>query len=382
MLSLEKIKDLRKYTESTKVLKTACKLSDSNIQYVISLYTILEEKELHISREYADIIVESYIRQRLINNKLIIEKLVESSEFRKKISKLTETELKQYMELCDKNDFNGLLTNEKIIINYSSKDHFAIIAMFPQISAKNAKLKDIFYATLDNKCSPNTIRVIIKLIDKYLTPDNSEEIVKLLTSKTFYELYLEIDIIEILISIISALDIREISLLVNIALLGCWINSKYDINFSQIADIVHITNPTNQILLEKEETYNLEYDDIVEMLNLNQESTHLVDFFTNEFLKEHLSHEQMLSLIQEFELSYPKNYNKFTTALSVIRQLGIKESLYEDLRKVLYKDIYETTVDEYLDSCKSISEFIASLEKNFKDSDHIDPNSTLLLKNF
>lgn len=382
MLSLEKIKDLRRYTESINVLKVACKLTDSDIQYAIRLYSILEEKELHISKEFADIIVESYIIQRLINNKITIEKLVESSEFRKKISILTEIELKKYMELCDKGDFNGLLINENIIINYSPEDHFAIISMYPQMSTKNAIIKNIFFAALDNKCSPSIIRIIIKLIEQHLTLENSEEIVKLLTSKTFYELYPDIDILEICTCVISAIDIRELSLLVNIALSGCWINSKFGIKFSQIADIAHITNSTNLILLEKAITYNLEYDDIVEMIILNQESTHLVDFFTDDFLSNHLSHEQRISLTQEFELNSPKNYDKFTAALNIIRQLGIRESLYADLRKMLYKDVYETTVSEYLASCRSISEFIIQIEQNFNNSDHIDTNSTLLLKNF
>lgn len=380
MLTLEKIKELATYTDSIKVLQAACNLSNSDIKYVKRIYNILKEESLNITQEFADIIAENYITQRLVNSKIPIEKLVESAEFKQKVQELTKEELLKYMELCNSEKCNDLLYNKVVLATYSAKDHFAIIEMADKVRNKATEIKDIFFAGISNNCPVDTIRIIIKSIDTRLTEINKGEMARLLTSESFYELYSSTDMVEVITRVLSLQDQRDIKVLVNVALSGAWIKGKYAIKFSQVAELVSQTNENNQLLLEKELTYELEYDDIVEMLKITQNAAHLVPLFTNEFVREHLSYEQIVDLIQEFDLSNPESFDTYATALSMIIQTGIKESLYQDLRTSLAKEIYVTTVGEYLSTCNSIAEFIKTIERECKDTDPIGTNTELNLK--
>lgn len=380
MLTLEKIKELAKYTDSIKVLQAVCNLSDGDIKYVIRIYDMFKEENLNISQEFADIIAESYITQRLIDSKIAIEKLIGLEKFREKIPTLTKDELLRYMEICNEETNNDLVYNANIIENYSSKDHLAIIDMATLVREKSVEIKDIFMAGITNKCPVDTVRIIIKSIDSRLTSINKSGLVRLLTSSAFYELYPDIDMVEVITEILLLQDQKDIDVLVDVALSGAWMNGKYGLKFSQVAALLPYTNENNKSLLEKELTYELEYEDIIEVLITTKEDSHLVPLFTNEFVREHLSCEQIISLIQEFDLSNLENFDLYLTAISLIRQSGIKESLYQDLRTSLAKEIYETTVGEYLATCKSISEFISTIEKERKDTDPIGPTTELNLK--
>lgn len=382
MLTLEKIKEIRRFTDDIEVLKAAIGLNNSDVQYVTRIYDMLINLEIKVPEKYADIIVKNYITQRLIASKIGIEKLVESIEFQHKLPNLTEEELAKYMELCDKDSNNDILTNKTILANYNAKDHFALIEMGKIIRTKSPEIKDIFFAGIENKCPVDTIKIIIKSIESHLTLENKGEVVRLLTSEAFYDLYSNVDMVEVITGVLSLEPTKDIKVLVSVALSGAWKNAKYSIKFSQIAELVGLTDETNQLLLEKESTYELEYEDIIEMLNITRDASHLTTLFTNEFIREHMSHEDMISLIEEFDLKSPENFDAYATALSLIMRMGIKESLYEDLRNGLAKEVYETTVGEYLAICTSISQFINALEHEVKDTDPIrtDTNINLILK--
>ncbi len=380
MLTLEKIKEIRRFTNDIEVLKTAIGLNNSDVQYITRIYDMLNNLETKVPEEYADIVVKNYITQRLIGNKIGIEKLVESIEFKHKLPSLTKEELLKYMELCDKDDAKDLLTNLTIIKNYNAQDHFELIEMGKKIRTKQTEIKDIFFAGIENKCSVSTIRIIIKTIDTHLTDVNRGEIARLLTSSKFYELYSDVDMVDIISAVLLLKEGKDIKAFVNVMLSGSWKNAKYSITINQISELVKLTNEINQHLLEREATYELEYEDIVEVLEITEESSHLVALFTNDFIKEHLTHEEIISLIQEFDLKNTESFDSYTTALSIIIQVGIKESLYEDLRNSLTKEIYETTVGEYLATCNSISEFISALERDYKDTDPVDTSAELNLK--
>lgn len=380
MLTLEKIKEIRRFTDDIEVLRAAMNLNNSEVQYITRIYDMLINLEIKPSAEYSDIVVKNYITQRLIASKISIEKLVESIEFKHKLPNLTEEELAKYMELCDSDSNNDLITNTTILANYSAKDHFALIEMGKTIKTKQTEIKDIFFAGIENKCPVDTIRIIIKSIDTHLTPVNKGEIARLLTSGSFYDLYSNVDMVEVITGVLSLETVKDIKVLVNVALSGAWKNAKYSIKFSQIAELAKLTSETNQLLLEKEATYELDYEDIVEMLDITKKASHLTTLFTNDFVRENMSHEQMVSLIEEFDLASPENFDAYATALSIIIQMGIKESLYQDLRTGLAKEVYETTVGEYLATCTSISQFIETLSRECKDTDPIGTNTGLNLK--
>lgn len=378
MITLENFKELAKYTDSSKVGKAALELSSSDIKYVIRLYDMLGEEKLNISKEHIDIVVESYIKQRLIENKIAIEKLVESEEFRMKIASLTDKELAKYMELCDKDESNDLLTNGIIISNYNVEDHFTIIEMGPEIYSKKTEIKNIFFAAINNKCPISYIKTLIKSVENILTPVNTNDLTRLLVSTDFYK-YSNITMIEIIAEIGAIQDERILKLLVDIALAGYW---EHAFTFKQVVELAQTTSLNNQSLLEKETTYEKSYEDIVEMLGITEISPHLVTLFANETINNNLSYEQIINLIQNYDLNSEENYDKFAALLSKIIKRGIKNNLYDDLCTKLNEDVYEQTISEYLNECNSINEVIKTLESNFKNTDFIDPNAILTLKNF
>ncbi|MDE5630862.1 MAG: hypothetical protein K2I70_04610, partial [Bacilli bacterium] len=286
----------------------------------------------------------------------------------------------RYMALCDNESSNDLLYNKTVIEGYSAKDHLAIMDMADNVRTKSTEVKDIFFASISNQCPSDTIRIIIKSLDNRLTDTNKGEIVRLLTNEAFYELYPSVDMIDIISVILSMQDARVIGVLVDIALAGAWMNGKYGLDFKDVATLVPYTSDTNKLLLEKEATYQLEYEDIIEMLDITKDASHLITLFTNDFAREHLTHEQMISLVQEFDLGDLENFDSYATALSIAIKMGIKDSLYQDLRNSLAKDIYETTVGEYLATCNSITEFVRTLERECGENVSVDPNAFLNLK--
>lgn len=379
MLTFNSIKELAKITSSNKVMKAALGLNDGYIDYVKRLYDVsmFGNEKLNVPASYIDIIAENYINQRLLNDKTCIEKLIQVKEFRIKLASMSLEDLEKYMNICDENSFNDVVTNGDIIANYTPKDHFALIEMSKELRNKKSSLKDMFFMAIKNKVSIENIKKLLKVLEESLTDANAEEMNILINSDEYYKLPMAIKKRCIGLILVTE-DARKRKLFAKIIAKGAWYDN---ISIENVVALVGITTISSQSILEKDSIFEYTYEEIVKIIQTINGCNHLITIFASETVTSHLSYDDIMELIDKYDLNDTGNFDKFVTVLSQIVQKGIENSLYDDLCLALDKEIYQTTISDYLDTCASIEEFILCLEGQYKDSDPIDPNARLFLKN-
>lgn len=377
MLTLQKIKELSKLTNSSKVIKASLNLNDETIQYVERLYA--SDDYQSIPKESMDILAEAYINQRLINDKTCIEKLLASSSFKEKAETMTENELKEYVRLCDSYALHEILTSDSIIKNYSPNNHFELIKLYDEISKKNPIIMEFFKKAIENKLPVSYMKDLSKVMENNLNNENSSDIVILINSEEFYQLSLT-TMIALFIKMNSLTQKDKRHLLAKVISKGYW-HAADKWTFDELYEIILVITPYTQGLLEKKSTYEYSYDQISTIVGLINTNSHLFPLFTNDIIISHLTYDDTIELIDKYDLRYHRNFDKFTTALSQVIENGIEVSLYDDICDELDHEIYQSTISDYLDTCESIQEFIETLEGKYNDSDPINPSAMLTLNN-
>lgn len=382
MLTLQKIKELSKLTTSSKVIKAALNLNDDTIRYVERLY----DKEMFnasdadiMAKENIDIIAEAYINQRLLNDKTCIEKLLASESFKKKATTMIAEELKKYIKLCDDYAIHEILTNDGIIKNYSPKDHFELIQTFDNISTKNAIIVEFFKKAVQVILPVSYIKDLVVVLEQSLNRENSGEIVILINSPEFYKLPL-ITMKAVLRKLYCTEHKDQRLNLVKIISKGIW-QEKNKWTFEELYELTLILTSYSQGLLEKESIYEYDYNQIVNIVQLVNTNNHLATLFKNEMITSQLSFEDIIELIDIYDLRHTANFDAFVSAISKVIEKGINISFYDDICEELDRDIYQSTITDYLDTCESIEDFIKTLEEEYKDTDPVDPNAILALSN-
>lgn len=377
MLLLNDIKKLREKTDNINVLKAAFDAGSNNLSYILRIYEMLENDEFKIPQEYRDLLAECYATERLLNDKIAIEKLLSSEDFIKKLASMSIDEVNAYIELCHQETYNDMLTNTSVIKNYSTKAHLEIIKLSDEIRDLEPEIKAIFVTAVNLKQNISTIKIIIKTLKVGLNESNKKLLSSLLTSNDFYAKYNSAVIIEIITAIMETTDIKLATIIATIALNGFWLDMAF--SFQNILSLLAQCKENTRYILTCPKVYTYGQENLTQIIELINEYPHLLKYFNNSHLNEVFSFEELISLMDEYSLKDQANFNIFAKVFENIKAEEEKETICSVLKEELDKYLYSSTIGEYLDLCNSIEEFLAAIKPRYDANDCIYLESSLTL---
>lgn len=355
-MNINDVRDLHKYTNDLEVLNLMLNKSREYLNYVISLYERF--RSFNIAQEAQDILAKAYIKLRLLNDKITIEKLLYSDTFLSKVNSMTIDEVKQYAIYCEDERISMHLC-EDYAIKGSTKLHLELI----KDEIKHLNQMDQLKSFLQElNMSPNEIKRITNSFSKLAT-DSSDELLKILLTKELYKGTSTFEISMLIEYFKSINDPEHLKIILN--LLKCSFK-KDDYNLVEVINIASIINQSDialNYILTKEVLEKYSLKEIKDLVRTIIEKPFLRNVINTDTIKELTwkQFKELINLIQKEEI------NEVSKEIANLLNNHGEFNFYERLKSYLLKQEYQKNVEEYLKECSTIADFITTIESKVKE---------------
>lgn len=387
-MKIEEIKKIREYTNNIEILKLTMGINYRDIKYVINIYERLSENGRNISEEKRDMIVKSYIKNRLMNDVIAIEKLINNDSFLDAVENMGPDTLKRYLKYCKTDTSPDSLFDSELYRFKLPEEHIRMIEEEDKAKRKAFKLT-IVLSNASAKYGINTARIFASY--KKLDKVEAKYAYKLLKNEKYYEGKSETDVLAAL-SFLTSLHnpvLEEIACSILAYVPKAFLPTNENALKELVAHIRH-SECDYSILKNKSIFEKNSVEEIKELLDLSNQkgSKILINEKTVSFLTKK-DYDKIRDIIEDpnTDDSRVDAPNEEFARKLIENKEGIK-NIIEDEDKTKFKEKiislllhqeYKQTVYEYLATCKSLDEFLDKT-KHFNDNDDVLRQTLLTIK--